>query len=215
MTKSSAVLTPTQDGRYAGDVFSNVVCMHLRSSRALTLAPPGGEEAQHERCPPASVGWRAARRCWPHSAPSVVTPEVADRLSPTMSLEKERTVLQFEILPDRKVLIVKPKEPLETADFERLSAEVDALIRERGKLKGVLVDAPAFPGWASFAAFSAHVTFVNMHHHQIERLALVSGAPLLRTAATAASALLSPEVRLFNDGENRYRRAFGVLATAP
>jgi len=110
-------------------------------------------------------------------------------------------VLQFEILPDRKVLIVKPKEPLETADFERLGAEVDALIRERGKLKGVLVDAPAFPGWASFAAFSAHVIFVNMHHHQIERLALVSGAPLLRTAATAASALLSPEVRLFNDGE--------------
>ena len=70
-------------------------------------------------------------------------------------------MLQFEILPDRKVLIVKPKEPLETADFERLSAEVDALIRERGKLKGVLVDAPAFPGWASFAAFSAHVTFTQ------------------------------------------------------
>ena len=44
-------------------------------------------------------------------------------------------MLQFEILPDRKVLIVKPKEPLETADFERLGAEVDALIRERGKLK--------------------------------------------------------------------------------
>jgi hypothetical protein len=71
----------------------------------------------------------------------------------------------------------------------------------RAAREGVLVDAPAFPGWASFAAFSAHVTFVNMHHHQIERLALVSGAPLLRTAATAASALLSPEVRLVNDGE--------------
>ena len=101
-------------------------------------------------------------------------------------------MLQFEILPDRKVLIVKPKEPLETADFERLSAEVDALIRERGKLKGVLVDAAAFPGWASFAAFSAHVTFVNRHQQQIERLALVSGAPLLRTAATAAASSAPP-----------------------
>jgi hypothetical protein len=90
---------------------------------------------------------------------------------------------------------------LETADFERLGADIEALIRERGKLNGVLVDAPAFPGWASFAAFSAHVTFVDLHHQQIERLALVSGAPLLRSAATAASALLSPEVRLFNDGE--------------
>jgi hypothetical protein len=40
-----------------------------------------------------------------------------------------------------------------------------------------------------------------MHHHQIERLALVTGAPLLRTAATAASALLSPEVRLFDGGD--------------
>src|SRR5688572_14243550 len=56
-----------------------------------------------------------------------------------------------------------------------------------------LVDAPAFPDWARFAAFSAHVAFVNMHHHQIERLANVTGAPLLRTVATAASALLSPE----------------------
>ena len=110
-------------------------------------------------------------------------------------------MLQFEILPDRRVVIVKPQEPLETADFERLGAEIDALIRDRGKLKGVLVDAPAFPGWASFAAFSAHVAFVNMHHHQIERLALVTGAPLLRAAATAASALLSPEVRLFDGGD--------------
>ena len=65
-------------------------------------------------------------------------------------------MLQFEIMPARRVVIVKPQEPLETADFERLGAEVDALIRERGKLKGVLVDAPGFPGWASFAAFSAH-----------------------------------------------------------
>ena len=144
---------------------------------------------------------RHPTRCLRSACPRAGDAEPHCRLSPTTSLEKERTVLQFEILPDRKVLIVKPKEPLETADFERLGAEVDALIRERGKVKGVLVDAPAFPGWASFAAFSAHVTFVNMHHHQIERLALVSGAPLLRTAATAASALLSPEVRLFNDGE--------------
>ena len=50
-------------------------------------------------------------------------------------------MLQFGILPDRKVLIDKPKEPLETADFVRLGAEVDGLIR-RGK--GVLVHAPAF-----------------------------------------------------------------------
>ena len=47
----------------------------------------------------------------------------------------------------------------------------------------------------------AHVAFVNMHHHQIERLAVVTGAPFLRTVAAAASALLSPEVRLFDGGD--------------
>jgi hypothetical protein len=110
-------------------------------------------------------------------------------------------MLQFEILPDREIAIVRPQGSLEVADFERLAADVDALIRERGKLKGVLVDAPVFRGWASFAAFSAHMAFVNEHHRQIERVALVSGSRLLRTGGTAARALLSPELRFFNEGE--------------
>ena len=124
----------------------------LKNPRLIQPGSPYGYDRSYARgpapwpAPPAyqAPGMRQPTRCLRSACPRNGDAEPHCRLSPTRFLKQERTVLQFEILPDRKVVIVRPKEPLETADFERLGADVDALIRERGKLKGVLVDAPAF-----------------------------------------------------------------------
>ena len=55
-------------------------------------------------------------------------------------------MLNYELLPDRKVLIVEPQAALEAADFERLVQAVDPFIEKSGGLNGLMIYADAFPG---------------------------------------------------------------------
>ena len=63
-------------------------------------------------------------------------------------------MLTFELLRDKAILVVQPSAPLQAEDFRSLTATVDPYITERGKLAGLLIEAPSFPGWDSFGALS-------------------------------------------------------------
>jgi hypothetical protein len=52
------------------------------------------------------------------------------------------------------VLIVAPKKALTAEDFRAVSRTVDPYISENGKITGLLIEAPSFPRWDSFAALT-------------------------------------------------------------
>jgi stage II sporulation SpoAA-like protein len=110
-------------------------------------------------------------------------------------------MLNHELLRDEGVLILRPQGPLEAADFTSLASVIDPYIQEHGTLRGIMVDAPSFPGWDSFAALVSHLRFVREHHRLIGKVAAVSDSPVLSVAPQLAKHFVKAEVRHFSAGE--------------
>ena len=83
-------------------------------------------------------------------------------------------MIKCELLKDAGVLVVEPTSTLSADDFREISHTIDPYIREKGKLTGLLIQAPAFPGWDSFGALIEHLKFVYDHHRNIDRVAAVT-----------------------------------------
>lgn len=110
-------------------------------------------------------------------------------------------MIGFELLRDKGILIVRPSGPLAAGDFRELAATVDPYIAERGKLGGLLIEAPSFPGWDSFAGLIEHFRFVRDHHRDIERVAAVTDDDFLKIAPRIAAHFAHPEIRVFPGSE--------------
>lgn len=106
-------------------------------------------------------------------------------------------MIGFELLRDKGILVVRPSGPLAADDFRTMAATVDPYIAERGKLNGLLVEAPSFPGWDSFAGLIEHFRFVRDHHRDIERVAAVTDDDFLKIAPRIAAHFAHPEIRVF------------------
>jgi hypothetical protein len=106
-------------------------------------------------------------------------------------------MIQHELLRDLGILTIEPRGPLEAGDFSALAAVVDPYIEQHGKLDGLLVSAPSFPGWDDFAALLSHLRFVRDHHRKIRRIAVVSDSAVLAVAPKLANHFVSAEVRTF------------------
>ena len=59
-------------------------------------------------------------------------------------------MIEFELLRDAGVLIVASKGALTAEDFRAISGTIDPYISENGKLTGLLIEAPSFPGSVSY-----------------------------------------------------------------
>jgi SpoIIAA-like len=110
-------------------------------------------------------------------------------------------MLEFELLRDAGVLVVEPRDALTAQDFQAVAQTVDPFIQENGKLSGLLIDAPSFPGWESFAALIGHIRFVRDHHRKIDRVAAVTDSRILSIAPKIAEHFAHPEFRVFQSGE--------------
>jgi hypothetical protein len=110
-------------------------------------------------------------------------------------------MLEFELLQDAGVLIVRPKEALTAEDFRAVSRTVDPFIDAHGKLTGMLVEAPSFPGWDSWGALVGHMRFVRDHHRKIDRVAAVTDSTILALAPKIAEHFAHPEFKVFKSGE--------------
>jgi hypothetical protein len=110
-------------------------------------------------------------------------------------------MIEFELLRDAGVLSVAPRGALTADDFHAVSRTVDPYISENGKLTGLLIDAPSFPGWESFGALIGHIRFVRDHHRQIERVAILTDSTILTIAPKIAEHFAHPEFRVFRSGE--------------
>jgi len=106
-------------------------------------------------------------------------------------------MIRFELLKDAGVLVVEPREALSADDFQAIARTIDPWIAEHGKLTGLLIDAPSFPGWDSFGALIQHLKFVRDHHRRIDRVAAVTDNAFLQIAPRIAAHLAHPEIRVF------------------
>jgi hypothetical protein len=110
-------------------------------------------------------------------------------------------MLNHELLRDQGILILRPQGPLEAGDFTSLASVVDPYLQEHGTLRGIMVDAPSFPGWDSFAALVSHLRFVRDHHRLIGKVAAVSDSPILSAAPHLAKHFVKAEIRHFRSGD--------------
>lgn len=110
-------------------------------------------------------------------------------------------MLQHELLRERGILILKPEGALRAEDFIALAGAVDPFIESRGELAGLMIDAPAFPGWENFAALLSHLRFVRDHHRRVRRIAVVSDSTLLAVGPRIASHFVDAEVRTFGTAD--------------
>jgi hypothetical protein len=106
-------------------------------------------------------------------------------------------MLEFELLEDKGILILRPHGALSAHDFLRVAQQVDPFISSYGRLDGLLIDAPAFRGWDSFDALIEHLKFVRDHQHHIDRIAAVSDSALLHLAPRLAQHFAHPEFKAF------------------
>lgn len=102
---------------------------------------------------------------------------------------------------EHSILYLHPKSALEEGDFVQLAKTVDPFIRETGGLSGLIIEAPAFPGWDSFGAMAAHIRFVRDHHKHIKKIGLVTDSALGNVAEHLASHFVSAKIRHFSSGE--------------
>jgi hypothetical protein len=106
-------------------------------------------------------------------------------------------MMQHELLREQRILIIRPEAALQSEDFAAIARLVDPFIEDHGDLRGLMIDAPSFPGWEDFAALLSHLRFVRDHHRRIRRVAVVSDHPLLGVAPKIASHFLNAELKNF------------------
>ncbi len=107
------------------------------------------------------------------------------------------SMIDFELLRDRSILLITPGGPLEKADFEQLAKEVDPFIASKGKLVGLMIYTESFPGWENFGALVAHLKFVADHHRQIERIAAVTNGGFLKIMPRIADHFVRAQIKHF------------------
>ena len=110
-------------------------------------------------------------------------------------------MVNHELLRDEGILIIRPEGSLQASDFQKIAQEIDPYIESHGKLHGVMIDAPAFPGWKDFAALLAHFNFVKGHHQKIDKIAAVSDSSFLTIAPQIASHFIQADIRHFAHSE--------------
>lgn len=127
--------------------------------------------------------------------------EEIDQARSWISERRTSDKLEFELLEDAGVLVLKPDGELEASDFDRIAAEVDPYIDKKGHLNGLVIVAQRFPGWENFTAFTTHLRFLRDHQAKIHRVGVVTDSNVLSRAPKVAGPLLEAEVKRFSPSE--------------
>lgn len=110
-------------------------------------------------------------------------------------------MIEYTLDTNSSILYVRPTASLEQSDFVDLAKTVDPYIEAIGDLAGLIIEAPSFPGWASFGALITHFRFVRDHHKHIRKIALVTDSALGTVAEHLAAHFVAAEIRHFAAGE--------------
>jgi len=109
-------------------------------------------------------------------------------------------MIEYSLDTTHSVLYLQPKSALEQEDFVKVAKIVDPYIEKTGKLAGIIVELPSFPGWENFGAMAAHFRFVRDHHKRVKKVGLVTNSFLGNVAELLASHFVSAEIKHFPAG---------------
>jgi hypothetical protein len=99
------------------------------------------------------------------------------------------------------ILSIKPNGALKAEDFLQLTALVDPFIKQQGRLKGILIETPKFPGWENISAFKAHIRFIKDHQAKIQKIALVTDSVFADILPKFAGPFVAPQIKHFPAGQ--------------
>ncbi len=102
-----------------------------------------------------------------------------------------------EWLRDEEVLMVRPDDELTEEDFALMAKIVDPVIKRRGRLEGLLIDARGFEGWDDAKALLTHIRFVNAHVDKVARIAAIGDQWWLNAAEAIIDPAFGTPVRVF------------------
>ncbi len=110
-------------------------------------------------------------------------------------------MIDYNLDSEHNILLVHPESALDKNDFTELAKAVDPQIEANGDLAGLIISAPSFPGWDSFAAMVNHFRFVRDHHKHIKKVAVVTDSHLADAAEHLGSHFVSATIRHFPAGQ--------------
>lgn len=110
-------------------------------------------------------------------------------------------MIEYSLDAADSILYLRPKSALAADDFVKLARAVDSHIEATGDLAGVIIEAPAFPGWDSLGALVTHFRLVRDHHRHVRKVAVLTDSALVKVIERLASHFVSAEIRRFPPGE--------------
>ncbi len=105
-------------------------------------------------------------------------------------------MLKTELIAANVLKITVP-EKLKTDDFIQITPQIDALIREHGRIR-LLLDASGFNGWEDIDAFENHAGFVKSHQQKVERIAVITAHEWQHWLVGAVRLFVHPDVRAYD-----------------
>jgi hypothetical protein len=110
-------------------------------------------------------------------------------------------MLEHRLDPARSILYLWPDAALTKEDFAALAKTVDPHIEVHGRLRGIVLDIKAFPGWESLGAMAAHFRFVREHHKKVRKIAVVTAAKIGDVAEKLGAHFVAATIKHFPAGE--------------
>lgn len=99
------------------------------------------------------------------------------------------------------IILLDVKNPFTAEDFEIVTSIIDPHFRERGELKGIIINAKKFPYWTSAQNRVQYLRFARENHQKFEKAALGMGGFFTKILARMASGRVNPEIKIFKYNE--------------
>lgn len=106
--------------------------------------------------------------------------------------------MKMQLDPDAGVLVIEPVAPLSQADLTELSGLLDPYLETAGRLKGLMIDTRALPGWDGLSTMLAHKDFIRIHAGRIDRVAFVTDSDVANVVAKLIDFALPTAARRFH-----------------
>lgn len=106
-------------------------------------------------------------------------------------------MIDLSLMKKDGILIVAPTGALTDDDMEELRGTLSGMVADGEELKGLMIDANAFPGYADLQAFFSHMGIIRDFHGKIAKLALVSDAAFASAGEFFAKAVMGVDARHF------------------
>jgi hypothetical protein len=135
------------------------------------------------------------------SSDTPTVPVVSEFEPRAATIARERHMVESDLDKEHSILLVRPQSPLDQEDFVTLAHAVDPYIEATGGLDGLIIDAPAFPGWDGFAAMVAHFRFVRDHQQHVKKIGVVTDSDVGVFLEHLASHFVAATIRHFPAGQ--------------